>query len=349
MEFNPSKNYEEYRSAAYWLYKELLQPIMVHNQGIEQLTIIADGELGNLPFEAFLVQEAPQTQTNYATLHYLVKDYAINYNYAAVLWKENLETPATPTPKQFLGIAADYASKSTLERLPRLQNLRSTLQPLPAAQEEVKNIANIFSGDFLFGTDANEAFFKKNAANYQVIHLAMHGILNADEPLLSSLVFTENNDSLEDNFLQAFEISHEHINADLVVLSACETGYGRFEQGNGIASLARSFMYAGVPSLVVSLWQVNEASTAIIMGNFYKNLAAGQAKNHALRQAKVDYLQLADGLAAHPAFWSPFVQIGNHQPLNIQRSNNWLSWTLGGLAALAVLGGAFAWQKRKLK
>ena len=174
----------------------------------------------------------------------------------------------------------------------------------------------------------------------------MHGILDAKTPMLSSLAFTENKDSLENNFLQAYEISRLKLNADLVVLSACETGYGRFEQGEGILSIARSFMYAGTPSLVVSLWQVNDQSTSVIMQSFYQYLTDGLTKDTALSQAKLDYLKNAKGISAHPAFWSPFIQLGDSKAITIQKKGNWLYWGIPSLF-LFFLGSIFLFKKNK--
>ena len=98
-------------------------------------------------------------------------------------------------------------------------------------------------------------------------------------------------------------------------------------------SLARSFMYAGVPSLVVSLWHVNDVSTSIIMQNFYKYLAENKDKDEALRQAKLDYLTNAKGIAAHPAFWSAFIQLGNDQPILLEAKKSW-GWLYFVLAAV---------------
>ena len=153
--------------------------------------------------------------------------------------------------------------------------------------------------------------FKEKAGDYAVIHLAMHGLLDPNAPILSSLAFTEDGDSVENNFLHAYEISKMKLNADLVVLSACETGYGRFDKGNGIASLAQAFAYAGAPALVVSLWQVNDYVTSEIMKNFYQNLANGMEKDEALQRAKMQYIKDAIEVGAHPAFWSPFILMGN--------------------------------------
>jgi len=213
------------------------------------------------------------------------------------------------------------------------------LQPLPNAEKEVVELSNLFNGTFLNGDAANEHDFKTLAADYSIIHLAMHGVLNKRSPLLSSFAFTENGNHSENNFLQAYEISQMKLNASLVVLSACETGFGKFEQGNGIASLARSFMYAGVPSLVVSLWQVHDQSTEIIMKAFYKYIKEGLGKATALRQAKLDYLNRADQLAAHPAYWSPFIQLGATNPVILETKTTNVFWWILGLLSFFLVGG----------
>ena len=163
------------------------------------------------------------------------------------------------------------------------------------------------------------------------------------------MVFTENKDSLEDNFLQAYEISRLNLNANLVVLSACQTGYGKFEQGEGVISLARSFMYAGVPSLVVSLWQVNDGSTAIIMKAFYKNLADGMNKAEALRKAKLSYLQQAKGIMAHPVFWSPFIQLGDSKPIYLIQKGAWnyRDYLMVASVFFALVIVFFFWRRRR--
>ena len=183
----------------------------------------------------------------------------------------------------------------------------------------------------------NEAYFKQVAGDYKVIHLAMHGILNQRYPILSSLAFTEDGSAEEDNFLQAYEISHLDLNAELVVLSACETGSGKFEQGEGVLSLARSFMFAGVPALVVSLWQVNDYSTALIMERFYKELANGADKAVALRTAKLSYLSNSEGIMGHPTFWSAFIQLGDSKRVYLVSKGTWTPWFIGG-GLLLVFG-----------
>ncbi len=355
-----------YCDVAYWFYENLLHPAL-NESSFENLIIVPDGELGHLPFEAFIVEKKQdQKKTDYKKLHYLLNDYNISYSYSATLWKENLVAPRKSNNGEILACAATYptlnidkdrsvnrviSSVSSEEevpegdsvllelRIPYLYKLRAKLQSLPAAKEEITALSKMFKGDFILDSAANETFFKQNADKYAVIHLAMHGVLKKRIPMLSGLVFTENGDTLENNFLQAYEISHMNLNADLVVLSACQTGYGEFEQGEGVVSLARSFMYAGVPSLVVSLWQVNDESTAKIMGSFYQNLANGMDKATALRTAKLSYIKQYDGLMVHPSLWSPFIQLGDSKPIYLKTQSTWKNWgsTFFILALLSVI------------
>jgi LPXTG-motif cell wall-anchored protein len=354
----PKMSHQVYTEQAHWLYQQLIAPVLSNKTGIKKLVIITDGELGHLPFEVFLVEGANQ-EYDYKKLHYLINDYTISYAYSASLFEDAIKNAATQENKahsfygkhQMLVLAGAYEAKKDSELtylLPAYQSLRKDLKPIEGAKKEVEILSNIFEGEFLWGDAANEHFFKQNAKDYGIIHLAMHGVLNRKSPALSALAFTENGDSLENNFLQAYEISQMDLNAKLVVLSACETGYGEFEEGNGIASLARSFMYAGVPSLIVSLWQVNDESTAFIMRGFYNYLKQGLNKDEALRLAKLDFLQQAIGFSTHPAFWSPFIQLGSNAPLELREKSNSWGYYMAFLGFVLLLGGGlFYWKKRQ--
>jgi CHAT domain-containing protein len=327
---NPEAAYKEYTETAHWFYKNLLAPAAINPAEIEQLIIIPDGEIGHLPFEAFLVSPAPEGGQNYVDLHYLLRDFAVSYNYSAALWLENIQTKKPVNNGQVFAMAANYSlkidnSKAHL-RLPSHQRLRKLLRPLPAARNEIAQMSTFLDGYFATDALACEADFKQNAHKYSIVHLAMHGLLDNQNQLLSCLAFSEDGDSSENNFLQVYEISQMQLNADLVVLSACETGYGRFQKGNGLASLARAFMYAGSPALLVSLWEVNDLTTSILMPNFYENIALGANKAEALRQTKLNYIRKSQGIAAHPAFWSAFVQIGDTRPIDIAQKNVWRTY-----------------------
>ena len=110
------------------------------------------------------------------------------------------------------------------------------------------------------------------------------------------------------------------LNAKLAVLSACRTGTGKLSKGEGIMSLARGFLYAGVPGIIMTLWAVEDISGADIISGFYNNLFKGQSKDMALRNSKLTYLEHADQLHAHPYFWAAYVQIGDNSPISVQRN-----------------------------
>ncbi|MGH1335209.1 MAG: CHAT domain-containing protein [Aureispira sp.] len=348
---NQEKAYHTYIKFAHWFFEQLVAPVLEGQEGIKNLIIVTDGKLGHLPFETFLVEEAPQGLTPFNQLPYLLNEFNISYNSSAALWRENSHALTNNNNGQILGVAASYSSSSDSSliaaRLPMDQRLRKALIPLPNARQEVESLAADFEGFFAFDEQACERIIKAKAADFAVLHFATHGILNQEKPVLSSLVLTEDGDSSESNFWQAYEISKLDLNAELVVLSACETGFGTFEQGNGIASLARSFMYAGAPSLVVSLWQVNDYATSIIMKKFYHNLSLGMKKDAALRQAKIDFMTSTEGNLGHPALWSPFIQIGNTAPVLLIKKRSSLSWWIGFSLLIVALGmGGLVYKKR---
>jgi CHAT domain-containing protein len=342
--------YREYADLAYWFYANLVAPALKNRKDLNQLIIVTDGELGHLPFEAFLVEPATQKKSEYQGLHYLIKDYSISYNFSATLWKAHKTKAKNKNNGQILAMASNYDiqpdTSKTAWRLPSEERMRGHLVPLPSARREVQALERTFKGFFGFDDLASEKVFKAKAGDYAVIHLAMHGLLDPKTPILSSLAFTEEGDSLENNFIHSYEISKMKLKADLVVLSACETGYGRFEKGNGITSLAQAFTYAGAPAMIVSLWQVNDYVTSEIMKTLYNNLADGMPKDKALRAAKLAYIESVEDTYAHPAFWSAFIQIGNTAPIHIERKVNWMAWGMG-LGVLVLLGAGWFLRKRK--
>lgn len=345
-----------YTEIAHWFYEKMLSRAL-KNKDVSQLVIVTDGLLGHLPFEAFLQKAASLNSIDYTKLSYVLNDYAISYAYSATLWGEN-NSKAISSNGKLLVCGASYEPENIEEvtviergaRTAEVTELRKSLTSLPAIEEEVAALEILLDGTFVKKRASNEAFFKKEAAKYNLIHLAMHGVLNAENPLLSSLVFTEDGALEEDNFLHAYEIAQMELKANLVVLSACETGYGKFEQGDGIASLARAFMYAGVPSLVVSLWQVNDESTALIMKPFYENLAQGMSKDKALQAAKLAYIKAANGVEGHPAFWSPFIQLGDKRPVMLVSKGRFTQLWCWGALLLGILSLGWLYKKqRRLK
>ena len=313
-----------YTAAARYFHETFLAgPLKKVKKG-QHLIIVPDQHLAHIPFETFLTSD-PENPRVYKSYPFLIKDYPVSYNYSAtiMLGKKKEKEKRMISEKGILAFAAEYpeegASKSESSRGGSTRMMRDGLSPLPGAEKEVSMMSEVLPGEFYKGIMANEKTFKENAKNFGIIHLAMHGLLDNKNPILSSLVFTEDNSEEEDNFLRAYEIAQMDIDAELVVLSACETGYGKFQQGEGVMSLAHSFSYAGASSVLMSLWQVNDYSTSKIMKLFYTHLSSGMTKDKALQRAKLDYLdQNKEGLSIQPAFWAAFIQTGDTDSIELK-------------------------------
>ncbi|EJF52231.1 hypothetical protein SapgrDRAFT_0487 [Saprospira grandis DSM 2844] len=342
---------ERYLKLALLVSEQLLWPILAEQQG-QRLTLVLDGPMSYLPFEALLSREVALS-TPYDSIPYLIKDWEISYQSSAKLYLDQSRRSLYPYDK-VLAFAGSYAEGEPASELrsPLLQNRRSVLGPLPAAQKEVAYLEALFDGQFLYEQEASELNFKRHQQEgYGLLHLALHGILEKRQPFLSSLVFTETADSTEDNFLEAWELGRLQLKSNLLVLSACETGLGEYQSGEGLLSLARAFQFAGSSSIVASLWQVNDQSTAYIMQRFYSYLQEGANKSMALRLAKLDYLNgIGEPSLGHPAYWAAFIQLGDPRPIPLAKKGRWADYwpyALGGLLALSIPMGIFRRWKEK--
>lgn len=217
--------------------------------------------------------------------------------------------------------------------------------------DEVNAIADHFEGQFYEGATASEQLFKEYAPNYDIIHLATHAIIDDVHPMNSRLLFSLNEDSVQnanspdesaqDGNLYAWELYNMQLNAQMAVLSACNTGFGKLQRGEGVMSLGRAFAYAGCPSIIMSLWPAQDQATADIMVNFYQGLSAGMTKDEALQKAKLKYLENTDELFAHPFYWASFVVQGDSAPLNTPYGMFSYWWLGGGLALVLLSVGLF--------
>jgi CHAT domain-containing protein len=185
--------------------------------------------------------------------------------------------------------------------------------PLPFARREVEAIAGLFpaaSRRVRIGAEATESAIKQeDLARYRILHLATHGRTDERRPARSGLLFAPG-DREEDGLLQGVEILNFELDADLVVLSACGSGLGRLIRGEGLVGLTRAFFYAGARRLVVSLWNVDDESTAALMRSFYRRLQAGAPSDRALREAKRELLRSDRPAFRFPYYWASFVLIG---------------------------------------
>lgn len=333
-----SVSYRSYRFAQ--LGTELSDKLQLNHSilnSIQSLIVIPDDVLGYLSFEA-LISEVPEKQNSkYNRLMYLIQKYSFSYGYSATLFFNTIQE--NNNGRKVLAMAPEYNNPDRIadaEFQSGLRNIERDLIPLPHTKEEVLAISEIFPGTQLVGNMATEKEFKQKASDYRILHFAMHTLINDEEPLASKLVFARSNDSIEDGFLNTYEIYNLDLQAELAVLSACKTGTGAISKGEGIMSLARGFLYAGVPGIIMTLWAVEDMSSAEIITGFYKNLKLGENKADALRNSKLEYLSNANQIAAHPYFWAAYVQIGDNSPIHIE-TNKYIYYSSAGAVILILL------------
>jgi len=316
---DPKQAFLQFTHLSAEVYDIFVSPFLKNMpEGIQKLTIVPDGLLNYLPFEVFLQQKtAKDAPISYKNLPFLIKKYEINYAYSMGLLAHNI---AQGKKISHNGKCLAYA--------PTYDEKRSANVNLPGTAKELEAIKKVYSGTYIVGSEATKTHFLKNASSFGVVHLAMHGIVNFRNPSKSYLAFaTVANDSLglESN-LYNYEIQNANLSSALVVLSACETGYGKVIRGEGVLSLARNFMAAGTPSVITTLWQVNDATSSTLMSLFYQNISSGYGKAAALRHAKLAFLDKTNEVSGHPAFWASFVTVGDPSPLHL--GWHWTTWLL---------------------
>jgi CHAT domain-containing protein len=296
------------------LFNQLLLPVFDLIQSKKQLIIIPHNELHYIPFEILV---------NPNTSNYLVKDFAISYNYAASFLEKNNHS----TGKKEILAFAPFASGQ-----PANDSAGPAFAVLPASKKEVASLP----GKIFLDTAATKDNFLQNAAQYPIIHLATHAQANDKNPLESFIAFypQKNNTAIQYRLYEPEIYNLRLNNSSLVILSACETGKGQLINGEGLMSLSRAFSYAGCPSVITSLWKAEDNATAYLTQKLYYYLQKGFAKDEALQKAKLDYLN-DDTIAPNfktPNFWAHLILVGDASPVNNNRMNYW--YIFGGIAFL---------------
>ncbi|MHC4592395.1 MAG: CHAT domain-containing protein [Planctomycetota bacterium] len=364
------------------LYRRRFAPLEAHLEGVQRLIVIAQGWAAIFPVEMLLTSEP--AGRDMAEWPWLCERYEIGYAPSVTTldvicrqrgarrqkrWERPLfaladppfseqqlaemksakATPAASLPGKTGGAGSSYALRQVVRF-----DAKATPARLPGTRRETESVAALVGPDkslLLTGPDANERkLFEKNAAGElakcKYVHLATHGLADSERPELSALVLARAPEDPDyDGMLHMREVFHLRLDADLVVLSACQTGLGKELRGEGMVGLSTAFFFAGTPSLVMSLWNVPDVSSALLMRRFYANLLAGKDKSAALREAKswlrnltrseiaelgsqdphlagatrglgavkrVEKGRLADDKPfSHPHHWAPFVVTGD--------------------------------------
>ncbi len=308
---------KEIAEIAHRLFKKILQKPLA-DFDTENLTIIPDGELHYLPFD--LLQENGS---------YLLETKNISYGNSVTSLLELKEKRSAETNKM-LAFAPSF-SGTIAETLDR------QFGKLLYNDDEVQKIGAFYDTEELLEKEATLANFMSKTSQFNIFHLATHASANDEYPDYSYLAFTETRDSTESNILYIKDLYNISLNADMVTLSACQTGIGKLKKGQGMLSLSKGFYYAGAKSLVNTLWKINDKSTVKLMEYFYEGLSKGYSKSEALRKAKLKYLETTDDeLLKHPYYWAAFVVSGDISPIS---NNNTLWWVVGiGVVTLLLIG-----------
>ena len=270
---------------------------------------------------------------------YLIKKHQISYNYSATLYHQLLTQKNEAAKENLLAFAPSF--KDNKEKFESITARRNGFENLLYNIPEAEIAHDYISGHLFKGNAATEENFLKNAGDYKIIHLSTHAKSNDELGDYSFIAMSKVNDSIDDaNRIYTSELYNLNLKADMVVLSACETGLGELQKGEGIISLARAFTYAGAKSTINSLWSVNDASTKALMEEFYKNIKAGKTKDQALHEAKLSYLENEDMDA--PYFWASFIAMGNMEPIILSSSTRYY-WLL----LLLIPAFIFIYKRRK--
>jgi len=304
----------------------------------ENLLIIPDDILSFVPFDALITKQPEDKNANYKSLDYLVYHYQIHQHYLLSDLKNKM---SNNNPQHFYcGFAPVYDSIEVA--LLDDQNIRPytrSLGELKANTDEVNYVSSLFQGKKYIGEAASEDSFIAISSESGILHLAMHAVVDLRNPMSSMLLFSQKDSSANDNKLKLYEIDGQDIRSQLVVLSACNTGYGRLVSGEGVISLSRAFIHSGASSVVSTLWWADDEATKNISIDFFEGVKNGLPLDEALRNSKTKFLSNADPVFAHPYYWANFILVGNAQPLMLNIQNQWsnLYFFVIGIVLVTIL------------
>jgi CHAT domain-containing protein len=294
-----------FRTAGRAVSRALLAPIESRLRGLTRLIVVPDGPVWDLPFQALMLADG----------RFVVERFAVTYATSLTALREQRARAVRQDvrPRSVAAFGDPQIPRGTAAGRNAIR--ADELAPLPAAAREVRALGRLYgtASRVWVGPDATEGRFKGEAGAYSIVHVATHGILNNDDPMSSHLLLAPSGEgpSAEDGRLQARELLGLGLDADLVVLSGCETAKGRTGRGEGVIGLTWALFIAGVPTTVVSQWQVESESTERLMSGLHQRLAAtgATAPAEALRASAVS--MLTSDQYRHPFYWAGFLVVGD--------------------------------------
>ena len=308
----------EFRELSHNLYVQLIEPILSNTES-RNITFYLDQYLHYLPFELLLTNNTQGVP--YHEMPFLVRDYTIQYSPSAAVMMSKMKTKPE-NPQNLLALAPfNEVNEQSSVIDENSRRYLGQLTPLPLTGYETREIAKLFRKrdsvwNFFFPEQAvvltNNLASKARLLNgsisdYGFIHFATHAFINDNNPALSGIALRGSNG--DDGIIYINDIYNLQMNADLVVLGACDTGLGQIRKGEGMIGFTRAFHYAGASNLVVSMWKVNDQPTANLMIEFYKHFRSGKSYAEALRSAKLELINHPEYAA--PRNWAAFILNGS--------------------------------------
>jgi CHAT domain-containing protein len=278
-----------------------------------------------------LVTDTANITKGFSTASYLVNTTEIQYAYSSNLLFKQPARDALRAPEVLAMAYSNGQEDTDVTSRQGFREIPFSAREIDAIRTRFKR-ANVYD---LKGIEATKEAFLSLAPQYDIIHLAVHGVGDTISSLNSHLIFKSVSDS-EDSRLFAYELYNiPSPNWRMVVLSACETGVGKAYKGEGIFSIARGFAYAGAPTEVMSLWKANDQTTEWMMDYFYHHLNRGVTVSKALQLAQIDFLRQVDPQLTRPYFWAGFVVMGDVTPV-VSDSLPWYYYVISLLLLIAI-------------
>ena len=328
-----------YIRCAHAIYQALVAPVLpIHaaaRRSPRRLLIAPDGALSFIPFAALLDAPAPASADKWGSLPYMVRHWNINYVNSGTHMARLKEMARDRKPGVLPGIYG-------------LGTDGSPSQPLPSAELEVIQAVEIMGGIELLKEAASEGALKRQRTNREILHLSSHGIVNDSFPLLSYVDLR--GDSLEDGRLHAYEVFKLNLGERMAVLNACRTGVGQMVRGQGVISMGYAFQVAHCPTIVMSLWNIDDEATRKVFTNFYAELAQSKPAANALHSATLAYLddEVSHGDDfKHPGYWAPFVMVGNGEQVFVADPRPWWVWLLWFAPLPLTIALIWFWRRRQ--
>lgn len=301
------QNRERFISNSAYFFDILVKPVENLLTEHSRLVIIPDGSFTILPFE--LLSQRGENSSSFKEMDYLFVHHEIEYSLSLKLYST---TRAEKRINRVLAFGFTEGSNK-----------------LSGVKRELAAIRSNFKMTDREGAECNSSLFLKEASDYSIIHLGIHGQADINDLLRSRLIFSKS-DTLFSYQLYSMELDYP-----LIVLSSCESSLGKAHEGEGIFSMSRAFFSAGAGSVIVTLWKTSDASSSLIFEDFYKSLAKGINSSVSIQRAKLNYLNNSDEFNAHPFFWAGIKPVGVFTPKNELWLPIW--WCIMATLLLATL------------